>query len=111
MLKRWLQITEKIAPRVLMEGQWRTVVFFKRVHGVSKPLSLQEISKVTNGVLRKAGVPRRFTPQSLRSAASSAAVDDGVPIDQILHQGRWSSKEILKSIITEVLEEAKSPET
>lgn len=96
MLKKWLQITDKIAPRIFVEGEWRTVVFFKRVRGVTKPLSLQEISRISNGVLRKAGIPRRFTSQSLRSAASSAAADDGVPIEQILHQGRWSSKEIFK---------------
>ena len=78
------------------EGEWRTPLLFKWSQGKAKPMSLEDISKITANLMRRAKVPVKFTPQSLRSAASSAAIDDGASVDRVLAQGRWSSKHMFK---------------
>ncbi len=94
LVKRWMELTDKVVPNVFVEGEWRRPLFFKWSRGVAKPMSLEEISKATSNILKKAGVPAKYTPQSLRSAASSAALDDGASMDRVLAQGRWSSKQL-----------------
>ena len=96
LLKRWVELTEITAPKVFVEGEWRTPLLFKWSQGKAKPMSLEDISKITANLMRRAKVPVKFTPQSLRSAASSAAIDDGASVDRVLAQGRWSSKQLFK---------------
>jgi hypothetical protein len=43
-------------------------------------------------MMRLAGVPTVFKPHSVRSAASSAAKDFGIKVEDILAQGRWADK-------------------
>ncbi len=95
-LKKWLQISEKEAPVVVIDREHRKPVFYKVIGGKAKPLTLQDVSFISKMAMVRAGVPSEFTPQSLRSAASSAAVDDGVPLERILYQGRWATKEMFK---------------
>src|SRR5690606_7009381 len=80
-LRKWLQVSEKDVPLVRADGNVMKPLFYKTIKGKSTPLSI---------------VPSHFTPRSLRSAASSAAIDDGVPMEKVLMQGRWSSKEMFK---------------
>ena len=90
-LKKSLQISEEEASMVVFDRERRKPVFYKGINGEAKPLTLQDIWSIS-----KAGVPTEFTPQSLRSAASSAAIDDGVPLEKVLYQGRWATKDMFK---------------
>ena len=78
------------------DGNVMKPLFSQTVKGKSTPLSIKDISSISKQAMEKAGVPSHFTPRSLRSAASSAAIDDGVPMERVLMQGRWSSKEMFK---------------
>ncbi len=89
-------MSETDAPKIIVDGVSMQPLFFKKAGGSGKPLALADVSQITKEIMEKAGVPSRFKPQSLRSAASSAAVDDGAPIEQVLAQGRWASKQMWK---------------
>lgn len=55
-------------------------------------LTAKEISAQCAGAMREAGVDEVYKPQSVRSAAASAAVDWGASLKEVVKQGRWSDK-------------------
>jgi integrase len=59
-------------------------------------LKAGSIAKISTVGMQMAGVPKHFRSQSLRSAAASAAMDNGATMDMVLQQGRWSSAAMFK---------------
>ena len=58
--------------------------------GMHLPVGAQTCSRWMKEVMTRAGI-KGYTGGSVRMAAASAAVDNGVPIDEVLRTGRWSS--------------------
>ena len=58
--------------------------------GMHHPVGAQTCSRWMKEVMTRAGI-KGYTGGSVRMAAASAAVDNGVPIDEVLRNGRWSS--------------------
>ena len=55
-------------------------------------MEASQVAKLAKNYLARAGVPDKYTAQSIRAAASSAAVDDGTSMSKVLAQGRWSTR-------------------
>ena len=61
------------------------------------PLSAQRISKITLGLMRSSGIDTNiFKAHSLRSASSSLAINNGIPIEEVMRQGRWKSRRVFE---------------
>ena len=58
--------------------------------GMHTPVGAQTCSRWMKEVMTRAGITG-YSGGSVRMAAASAAVDNGVPIDEVLRTGRWSS--------------------
>lgn len=57
-----------------------------------KAISRDTVSRWVKSVMREAGLDVQvFKPGSTRAAASSKAMQDGVPLDEILARGGWSN--------------------
>ena len=58
--------------------------------GMHHFVGAQTCSRWMKEVMTRAGITG-YSGGSVRMAAASAAIDNGVPIDEVLHTGRWSS--------------------
>jgi len=56
---------------------------------------VREVSSIAAMGMLAAGIPKNFKPQSIRGAVASALVDYGLPMEQILSQGRWADKSMM----------------
>jgi len=61
-----------------------------------KSVSVSTVGHWIKWVLKRAGVDPSFTAHSTRSAAASCALSRGVPVDDILRQGNWSSESVFQ---------------
>ena len=59
-------------------------------NGMHHPVGAQTCSRWMKEVMTRAGITG-YSGGSVRMAAASAAIDSGVPIDEVLRTGRWSS--------------------
>ena len=95
-LEQWLHGSRDIAPK---DGKVQTNLFFTKMAQGTVKMEASQLAKVAKNYLARAGVPDKYTAQSIRAAASSAAVDDGTSMSKVLAQGRWSTREMFTIII------------
>ena len=60
------------------------------------PLKSGTISDICKILMRKAGLPERFKPASVRGAAASAALDYGVKEKVVCDQARWKDVKMFR---------------
>jgi len=76
-LEQWLHRSRDIAPKETVDGKVQTNLFFTKMAQGTVKMEASQVAKVAKNYLARAGVPDKYTAQSIRAAASSAAVDDG----------------------------------
>lgn len=61
-----------------------------------RPMGAQRIAKIIGAVMKLAGVPPKYKPGSIRHAVSTAMIDAGIPVEEVVALGRWSGKAIIQ---------------
>jgi hypothetical protein len=89
-IEEYLRRTEEFRDNV--EGDNNLFLSLDGLHS----LSSQSIAKLCKSMMDNARIPSRFTAGSIRHAAACAAIDAGVPVDEVLKIGRWRSREVFE---------------
>lgn len=61
------------------------------------PVGANTCSRWMRLVMDRIKIDKKFRGGSIRMAAASAAIDRGMPIDVVLHTGRWASWEVFNT--------------
>lgn len=61
-----------------------------------RPMGAQRIAKKIGALMKLAGVPSHYKPGSIRHAVSTAMIDAGIPVEEVVALGRWSSKAVIR---------------
>ena len=55
------------------------------------PISTDTVRNICSNAMRHAGIPKRFASHSLRMAAASKLLDEGMSIEDVMRLGDWTS--------------------
>lgn len=101
-LREYLIRTEGKAAPISVEGvplpQASVLVSLlsRRSDHLLLPVKSGTISDICKELMRKAGVPQRLKPASLRGAAASAALDYGIKESVVCNQARWRDPKMFR---------------
>ena len=90
----WQALQEYLARTQGLAGANLDTVF--RWLDRDKPLGKDAIAKLSDGVLRDAGIPGHFRAHSFRMAGASLMINQGVPVQDVLRIGGWTSMEVFQ---------------
>eukprot|EP01126_Amoeba_proteus_P055761 TRINITY_DN6943_c1_g5_i1.p1 TRINITY_DN6943_c1_g5~~TRINITY_DN6943_c1_g5_i1.p1 ORF type:complete len:422 (-),score=41.59 TRINITY_DN6943_c1_g5_i1:147-1412(-) len=68
--------------------------FFRSLSNHKLPIQSSTIANIRSRIMQEANIPEKFTSHSIRMAAASALIDQGMDIEEVMAIGGWSSKRV-----------------